>query len=178
MTIRHNSTCSANIRHSDHLRERHWASLPCPLFYWWHSSVRPAPQAFFRPDHETVRPPRAGAVKAGRVLCGHPQGLALIGPSTVACSIGLGLEAANCPREWGRSITVNFNPLKFSGIHAAGNNNPRFLHLPRRCLSTRSKSAIGHLCGSSIARRGRLSALPTGLRAGCAGRRAPELQQA
>jgi hypothetical protein len=32
-------------------------------------------------------------VKAGRVFRGHPKGLALIGPSTVACLIGSGLEA-------------------------------------------------------------------------------------
>ena len=58
-----------------------------------HSLVRPAPRAFFRPDRQISQPPRAGPVKAGRVFRGHPKGLALIGPSTVASSIVSGLQA-------------------------------------------------------------------------------------
>jgi hypothetical protein len=49
--------------------------------------------AFFRPDRQISQPPRAGPVKAGRALRGHPKGLALIGPSTVASLIGPGPPA-------------------------------------------------------------------------------------
>ena len=37
-----------------------------------------------------LTPSRAGPVKAGRGFRGHPKGLALIGPSTAASSIGSG----------------------------------------------------------------------------------------
>ena len=76
-----NSTCSATIRRSDR-----WLLGP---ILWFdprreHSSV---------PTAGIPQPPRAGPVKAGRVFRGHPQGLALIGPSTVASLIGSGLKA-------------------------------------------------------------------------------------
>src|ERR1700681_4706009 len=71
------------LHHSNHTRLRSGGL----------SFVRPAPRAFFRPDRQIAQPPRAGPVKAGRVFRGHPQGLALIGASTVASLIGSGLEA-------------------------------------------------------------------------------------
>ena len=49
------------------------------------SLVRSAPRAFFRPDRQISQPPRAGPVKAGRAFAATRKGLALIGPSTVAC---------------------------------------------------------------------------------------------
>ena len=48
-----------------------------------HSLVRPGPRAFFHPDRQISQPPRAGAVKAGRVfrrLSRPPVGLGLDWP--------------------------------------------------------------------------------------------------
>jgi hypothetical protein len=56
-----------------------------------------------RPQIHT--PPRAGPVKAGRVFRGQPKGLALIGPSTAACLIGSGLEAAGICAGTGACVT-------------------------------------------------------------------------
>jgi hypothetical protein len=43
----------------------------------------------FVPIGNLYRRRSAGTVKAGRVFAGHPQGLALIGPSTAACLVGV-----------------------------------------------------------------------------------------
>src|SRR5258708_28986769 len=74
----------------------------------FHSFVRPAPRAFFRPDRQIAQPPRAGPVKAGRVFAATRRALALIGPSTAARSIGSGLEGARNSRcaGGGRCLTV------------------------------------------------------------------------
>jgi hypothetical protein len=87
------------------------------------SFVRPRPQAFFRPDHRSRRPPRAGAVKAGRhfvrkALSAFP-GRALTAASTAAPSVGRGLGTAHQRREAqaaapiipNRWLLINFTPL-------------------------------------------------------------------
>jgi hypothetical protein len=60
------------------------AAVPGPFF----GSTRAAGILPSRPP--MPRPPRAGPVKAGRLFGGHPEGLALTGPSTAACLIGSG----------------------------------------------------------------------------------------
>jgi hypothetical protein len=50
-----------------------------------------APQAFFRPDRRTLRPPRTAAVNDGPSFGGRPQGLSLTAVSTVAGLVVAGL---------------------------------------------------------------------------------------
>src|ERR1017187_8725040 len=92
MAVKNHAEYGDESEHNKTLRSLLMGSIV--LFCWVHSLVRPAPRAFFRPDRQISQPPRAGPVKAGRVFRGHPQGLALTGPSTAARSIGSGLEAA------------------------------------------------------------------------------------
>jgi hypothetical protein len=75
--------------------------------------VRPAPRVFFHPDRQFSQPPRTGPVKAGRIFRGHPKGLALIGPSTVASLMYRGSRPSPHRRK--------FKPVVLGQIHAAGN---------------------------------------------------------
>jgi len=83
-----------------------------------------------RREHSSIPPAesrsrRAQGLSRLAALRGHPKGLALIGPSTVASLIGSGLEAL-----------ATFKPVALGEIHAAGDilcKPACALFFPRAC---------------------------------------------
>ncbi len=73
-----------HLRTSDEIDKRYFVTSPGTSPSMFFGST--ASLVFFRPDRPISQPPRAGAVKAGRVLRGHRKAWALIDPSTAACS--------------------------------------------------------------------------------------------
>jgi hypothetical protein len=85
-----------------------------------------APQAFFRPDHRSRRPPRAGGLSrpAGTLPVRHPPafpGRALTAPSTAAPSVGRGGQAGGVSAEkFNPRSSENFQPVVFDRFRAVG----------------------------------------------------------
>jgi hypothetical protein len=67
-----------DAEYSDERRSLQRSAIFADCLGGFHSLVRPAPRAFFRPDREIAQPPRAGPVKAGRVFAAKLSSASLL----------------------------------------------------------------------------------------------------
>ena len=81
------------------------------------------------------KPSRAGAVKAGRLFGGHPQGLALTVPSTAAPSNAVGLGQQDDDQ---RGARIRARIYRATTLYSVG---PRTRTMMQSCASVRSSEA-------------------------------------